>query len=388
MYCPRILAMFVALSILLGSTQLNLDPANVQTPSETPITGVDAHKARDLTNSISISEWLGPMAPIALSPFFGITCLSGMSLFGQGTFIAENQFISSSPVLNNQAVFWSFLVLTLLTSLPRLTKVSKPIAQVLDQIETYSGIITIIVIRMMATSGGEPSVGAEPQMMQMGFLSFSGDMLLVVAAAINIFVINLVKFFFEALIWLTPIPAIDAIFEVCNKTACATLMAIYAWSPLAATVLNLILFTLCAIAFRWVNRSSVYMRTMLTDPIWKQFNKNYGNFDRKQQLIVFPQHAFGPFPAKAKLSITRIETGWQLASRSFLPFPSRVFELNDSETKIQIEAGFLLNKLVISGTLDGKLVFSRRYSGQLDQVAEKLNFKPPKTSREISPSIA
>ena len=388
MTCPRLFAMFIALTVLLGSVQFDLNSTGFQASPQSPLPQTDELKAQQLSDQIATSEWLGPMAPIALSPFFGITCLSGMSVYGQGTFLADNQFVSSNPVLNNPAVFWTFLILTLLTSLPRLTKVSKPIAQVLDQVETYSGIITIIVIRIMASAGGEPSELADTQIIQMGFISLTGDMLLVVAAAINIFVINLVKFFFEALIWLTPIPAIDAIFEACNKIACATLMAIYAWSPLVATILNLILFTVCALMFRWVHRGAVYMRTMLTDPIWVLLNQGYGQFGDKKQLVVFPQKEFGPFPAKSKLIMERTQSGWRLIRRNFLFFPSNTVELTDSKAQIKLDAGFLVNKLVVSGDLDGKLIFSRRYSEQLDQVADQMGFQTSGEDFKSTPAIA
>jgi len=40
------------------------------------------------------------------------------------------------------------------------------------------------------------------------------------------------------MVWLTPIPLVDAIFGVCNKTLSAALMAVYAFSPLLATGIN------------------------------------------------------------------------------------------------------------------------------------------------------
>ncbi len=35
-----------------------------------------------LAKQISTSEWLGPLAPVALSPFFGIAVLSGLATYG------------------------------------------------------------------------------------------------------------------------------------------------------------------------------------------------------------------------------------------------------------------------------------------------------------------
>lgn len=383
----RILAILFAANVLWGSVQLHGEPWDENAQTSPSLAQIDAEAAQRLGDSISTSEWLGPMAPIALSPFFGITCLSGMSIFGEGTFVANNEFISHNPVLKNAYVFWSFLFLTLVTSLPRLTKVSKPIAQILDQVETYSGIVTIIVIRWMATSQVEPATAEVLPVIQMGVLSFSADVFLVVAAAINIFVINLVKFFFEALIWLTPIPAIDAIFEFCNKAICLSLMAVYAWSPWLATALNLMMFVACAIVFRRIYRSVVYLRTLLTDPIWKRLRKSYGRFQGKAELVVFPQKAFGPFPAKSRLVISRSEEGWTLNRRDVLGIASGSIELIKSETQIQIDAGFMLNRLIVTGEEEGTLIFSRRYSGELDQVAEKLNFQTWQPDENISLAV-
>lgn len=385
MTCHRILALLVAVTILFSSVQVS-NSAQSRNSNQSDISKADLAKANKLADQISATEWLGPMAPIALSPFFGITCLSAMSIYGQDTFIADNQFISNNPVLNNQAVFWTFLVLTLLTSLPRLTKVSKPIAQVLDQLETYSGIVTIIVIRLLATADVDPTTS--PDVVQMGILSVTSDLLLMVAAAINIFVINLVKFFFESLIWITPFPSIDAIFEVCNKTICVMLMVIYAWSPLAATILNLILFVICAILFRWVYRSTIYMRTMLTDPVWKLLSKKYGDFESHDELVVFPQENFDRFPKKTRLVIRRSEKGWTLEYKRFPWFATQVVELESSTTQIELKPGLLLNKLIVSGEHECKLIFSRRYSHQLDTVANTLKFGYSTAASSTTTAIA
>ncbi len=42
----------------------------------------DIVAAQQLSQQLSVAEWLGPMAPVALSPFFGIMLLSGLSFFG------------------------------------------------------------------------------------------------------------------------------------------------------------------------------------------------------------------------------------------------------------------------------------------------------------------
>jgi len=110
--------------------------------------------------AISASEWLGPLAPIAISPFFGITCLAGLSQFGSD-YLPLNSFISNNAVLQNPYVLWLFAGLTLLTSLPRLTKVSKPFAQAMDMLETYGAIITIVILRFASRSNRNSHGGSD-----------------------------------------------------------------------------------------------------------------------------------------------------------------------------------------------------------------------------------
>ena len=133
-------------------------------------------------------------------------------------------FVSSNPVLQNPAVLWAFVALTFVTSLPRLTKVSKPVAQAIDQLEAWSGIVAIIVIRVAAATSdpvSESTAMAAVPVLYCGFFSMSADVLFSIAAIANILVINTVKFFFEVSVWLIPFPFVDAMLNAANKSVCA-----------------------------------------------------------------------------------------------------------------------------------------------------------------------
>ena len=374
----RIVLLLVGVGVLASyQTEAPSLPLDIpQHLSEDPLTSGDQAKITVLTSSL---DWLGPLAPIAISPFFGITILAGLSQFG-AEYLPSNSFISHNPVLNNPTVFWVFLGLTILTSLPRFTKVSKPAAQAIDQLEAYAGIITIVLVRILSSlPESEPAVAASAgsaMVIQMGFLSFSADVLLSIAAVINILVINTVKFFFEVMVWLVPIPFVDAGLEVANKSLCAGLMAIYVWSPLVATVLNLILFVVCLLAFRWVNRRVKYLRSMLCDPIWALFSKPFGNPTRNE-LVVFPQSGYGPFPAKTRLLFQSTSTGWQLVQPRWFT-PPKIVALSSDSYRPTIKTGMLLNSIELEaneseGATSGKLLFSKRYSKQIDKLSSLLN---------------
>ena len=129
-------------------------------------------------NSTGVVDWLGPLAPVALSPFFGVTCLSGLALWGPD-WMADNAVLNASGPLQSGWLFAIFLLLTILTSLPRLTKVSKPFAQAVDRLETYSVIVILLAIKVatsMESSGVE-----QVAMVQLGIVSFTVDTLLAIA---------------------------------------------------------------------------------------------------------------------------------------------------------------------------------------------------------------
>lgn len=350
---------------------------------ENPLGQNDLAAANQLTGSVKLSEWLGPLAPIAISPFFGIALLAGISQFGSEA-LPFNEFISNNPILSNPATFWVFLLLTVLTSLPRFTKVSKPAAQAIDQLETYAAIITIVLLRVLASSSHE-AAGVAPVAMQAGVFALSADVLMSVAAIVNIVVINTIKFFFEVSVWLIPFPMVDAALEIANKSVCAALMAVYAYSPAWATVINMMLFLVCLVAFRWAHRRTVYLRTLLLDPVLAMVSDRYAR--PGDQLTVFPQHSLGPFSAKTKLVMRRHHRGWLLKQHRFL-LPAKTIEIADGPVTATMTAGLISNRIEFS---DGvRLLFSRRHGRYLPALAEelRLGLDGHPNHKEASPQMA
>lgn len=284
----------------------------------------DIAAATAWADRLNLADWLGPLAPLALSPFFGVACLSGLAIWGPES-ITDNALLGATGPLQNVPLFVVFAVLAVLTSVPRLSKVSKPFAQAIDRVEAYAVVIILLAIKLTSSYAGGPIVGEDavatagwqsPIVFEAGIVSFTAETLLMIAMAINLLVINSVKFFFEFLVWLTPFPVVDALFEVGNKTTCAVLMGVYALSPTLATVLNLLILFLAALVFRWTVRRVKFYRTMLLDPILSRVWKAYG-IPHPKGLVVFPQTEIGPFPAKSCLRLTRgLEGGWSLQPAS------------------------------------------------------------------------
>lgn len=212
----------------------------------------DVAAGNRLAGQVPWSEVMGPLAPVALSPFFGMACLSGLSLLVTRGVLPENGFLHSHPVLTHPAIFGAFLALAVFTSLPRLTKVSKPLAMVCDTLETYAGVVAVVVVQVV----GRCMVDHAPEavVLPAGWGAVSWDVFLAILSAVNILVIQGVRLFFELLVWASPVPLLDAMFETLNKAVCAGLLLVYAFSPWAAFALNILLFLVCLTLFRRARR--------------------------------------------------------------------------------------------------------------------------------------
>ncbi|MEZ6090059.1 MAG: hypothetical protein R3C05_18935 [Pirellulaceae bacterium] len=348
-----------------------------QSMSQDQLSAADLAAANETIQRLAPADWLGPLAPVALSPFFGITCLSGLALWSP-EWMPGNGLLNSATPLKNPALFWSFAALTIITSLPRLSKVSKPIAAAVDKIEAYAGIITLIAIRYM-TMPSEVIVDS-PEIAEAGIVSSSIGALLYVAMVINVLVINSVKFFFEFLIWLTPVPFLDACFEVANKTVCGLLMAVYSFSPTLATLLNLAMFAVCLLLLRWISRRVRFYRHMMFDSLWPMFQRTYAQ-PRRAELVVFPKHDWSGFQDKACLTICREQDGWSVRQTRWLRTP--LIAQIPANSTLRIRQGWLTNTLEISGDQPVVLIFSRRYHSRLEEVAHLLGAEFELISRPV-----
>ncbi len=341
----------------------------------------DENKAAMLAEKIPATEVLGPLAPVALSPFFGITCLSGSSMLVQKGVLPENSFLQGSDVLSNPAVFMTFLALTILTSVPKLSTASKFFAEATDQVETYAGIISYAVIFMLAAGGTDSEVAI---VFKAGIVSFGRNTLLIIALTLNIIVINTVKYFFELLILISPIPLIDAIFEAANKTFAAGLAAVYAFSPGAAFALNVVIFLICLVFFNYARKQIRYFRNIVVSPVLvKMFSIQmpHNRSHRAVQSLLgggeslfrcFPGRRFGKISKKSLCYLVEKDEQLLLVKPRIIRGP--LIEPISGAYKMSLKKGLISNSLILeSGTEKTvKLIFSKSYNHDLPEIAYRL----------------
>jgi len=296
----RLVTLVFVVALLLQSS-LDAQSLFLQVDSSAAISA-----ATGISKQITAQEWLGPLSAIALSPFFGLACLSGAATYGPEWLQNRSSLFDETSPLNNPVLFWLMAGLTIATSLPRFSKVSKPLSLAAEKLEMYSAIIILISMKfMIGTVAASDQVTTETQ----GFLQSAGissmplDILLSIAAALNIAVVNTIKLAIEIIIWLVPFPTIDAMLEGANKSMCAGLMALYAYSPFLATALNLCIFAVCGLVFFRVNRQLYFMRELILRPILERV---FGRTASSEKFVGFTKEAWNGLPRRSALSVSRL----------------------------------------------------------------------------------
>lgn len=295
-----------------------------------------------LARQIGTSEWLGPLAPVALSPFFGIAVLSGLATYGPEFLQQRSGLIADGSPLNNALLFWTMATLAMLTSLPRFSKVSKPFALAVESLESYASVIVLVAVKFL--SSAQPGVASgSPEVAIAGVGAIPLDTLMSIAAALNVIVINTVKLFFEFLVWMTPIPAVDALLEICQKSLCLGMMGLYCYSPLLATLLNLLLLTLCAFVFGWVVRKSAYYRHLIVGPALAWLMPSWFA-QRGNQFIAYSEQPLGGLPASVPYTIEQISPSEFRIQGVWL---WRTYSYHFKNVRAQREPGLLAQRLIL-----------------------------------------
>lgn len=360
---------------------------------------------KKVATELGFSESLGALAPIALSPFFALTCLSGASIAADHgmlpEYISKNAFLNGNGVLNNPLVFIGLLALTLITSAPKLTKVTKPFAQAIDQLEAHSGIVAVVLVQLLSSfhlGSSQPQTSEVQMIYHAGFMDVPLGVIVAAFSVINIFVVNTVKFFFEVLIFLSPFPAVDAMLEGANKAVTGALITLYVAWPWAAMILNLLIFLVCLVIFAWAYRRVVYMKAILGDPVlgWmaeKIFRRPAitpaSTRMRPSIARAVPEArlVLKAFAGKRALGLKRKHCGFLVLSGGRLQFvrprflrSPLVVPMPAAGHVVNVEKGLLSNTVVFendAGDATMKIYFTRRYNPLLPSIRSIIGASAP-----------
>ncbi len=279
--------------------------------------GETSDVAMALKANLMLSEQLGMLGPVAISPYWGLFLASASSVFG----IGDNEYLMTHPMLGNWVVFVLFLVVAVLTSIPNITKYSKALGVAANYLEDNTAIVIVVLTIFLPTLHGMVAEPIPPNG-EFGLLGTSFYSLLLMAfSAIYMFIVTTVRLFFEIMAFVTPIPFVDTITEILKKIASLVMMGVYFVSPEIALGISLLLLIVAIFFFSKATTSINYFKQFYMKPIWgwvtgkrptvldEGIAKRINKPDIEYAIPVWPLEPFGKIKKKKKAWLVKETEG-------------------------------------------------------------------------------
>lgn len=237
-------------------------------------------------------EVFGPLPAIASTPFLGLAVLTGTALLVEESVFAnselrlvqqirQNALILQTKQYANWWLFSTFAVLAGLTWLANSGKIRGTLGKIVRVAEDIAVALIYLMIGADAlTPKGLTASLSElpPTIVQAGVFSDleSSTAILILAALISLATMMLTRLALDVLIWLSPVPFIDLIFETCKVMFSLAFLAIYfLLSPLIAAILGIVLLVPCFILLPWAIRLLQFGYGIVVYPILAQFSSMF-----------------------------------------------------------------------------------------------------------------
>lgn len=227
-----------------------------------------------LAQNASLVESLSLLSPMAISPFWTLFITSFASTFNIG-----NDYIASNPMLDSVLVLSFSFLLVVITTLPNLMKVSKPIGLAAKFLENKAGYV-IYILMMIVPYIFVSDVSQYQGMITFGIFGIPFKVLLIIALALPYFIVVMtVRYFLEIMVFLSPIPLFDAVLEILKKLFTVSLIVIYFLFPTFGFILSLLIFFVALLFFKKAKKLSNFFQYIYALPIL------YKLFNRQKELV-------------------------------------------------------------------------------------------------------
>lgn len=198
-----------------------------------------ADTGQTLQQASSLVAWLGPLG---INPMLGLGAMGVTAWFGLSDLPSNLAFLSGP-------IWWSvFFALGLLIQFGKSFKVTKPVAEFIGTGET------ILALAVFAGSLAFPLTKSTPPLPTQEAAVLGTALFFAGLALATLSTIIIVRMALDILIWISPVPFIDLIFEVTKMALTAILVALAIFFPSAATAINVMLAVVALLLLRWALR--------------------------------------------------------------------------------------------------------------------------------------
>jgi micrococcal nuclease len=226
----------------------------------------------------TVQQTLGPAPALAISPFLGLGLLTGAALVTDTSWTRQStspllQRLRSNPLLvevRGYANWWLFAGLMLLALLGFLFNSGKLQGLVGKPFRIAESVLTMLVVSyLLAAPHGPPVTAAQPPPVVLAQVipSPGAAALLAVGFILVLGSMMLVRMALDVIIWLSPVPFIDLVFEVLKKALSVVLVLLYLLDPVLATFVAALIFLISLLLLRWAGRIVAFTFSVLLNPL-------------------------------------------------------------------------------------------------------------------------
>jgi len=211
-----------------------------------------------------VEEYIAMLGPMAVSPFWTLFITSFFSTFELNV---GDSMVATNPLLGSEAVLGISFLLVLITTLPNMMKMSKPIGLAGRFLEDRAGFV-IYGVTAIAPHLMNPEMGPLGQVETFGLFGIPNSIILLVILALPYFmIVTSVRYFLEILVFLSPIPLLDAFFELVKNGATLGFVVLFFLAPWVGVFLSILLFFVSLLFFNRARRVTNLFKYVFVQPI-------------------------------------------------------------------------------------------------------------------------
>lgn len=322
-------------------------------------------------NSVLIEQF-AQLAPMGINPYLTVFLTSVCYKVG-----FHNDYVATNPFFGSWFVLSIFGLLFLFTaSVGTLFKTNKATAMI-GLVDTYLStkaalIVNAIIILAPTFISNEPS--HSEIVYQAGFLSISFKTFLILGISLYFLVIVMAfKFFIDILIFLSPIPFIDAVLEVVKILVAAVFILISIISPITSVIIALMMFFVSLFFYRRSIKLISKIKYLIVYPLLNLFrSKKTKLTDGKNlSILILTNTKIGKLKKGIIVRLQETDDGIKLIKKRFLlsniiqEIDLRNFHFNQNHLDI----------IMTNEDESKSLVLNRTYHKYLEELSENYNIE-------------
>ena len=233
------------------------------TAEVSPRDAFKSQQAEALRLGKKLEQLFGYVPAVACTPYLGLAAISGAALLADTEYarsssnpivrgICDSAPVQSARRYSSGALFGLLAFMALMSFVLSSGKIRATLGKLLGMAEGTLGVLAYGALSISAFAA--PALAAEPP--RIAILGFDVPRAIVLGLAISLGLgaMLVVRLAFDVLIWLSPFPLVDFLFEVAKNVLSLGLLALYFASPALAAGLAVVLLLVSLILYGWAIR--------------------------------------------------------------------------------------------------------------------------------------